>query len=332
MDQQFSSQTKELIAKSREVALELRTPYISSFHFFLADCILFDQQSALRFVFESTEHFKKYYADYKAAQEVNVPHFKAIDVLPLTLEAERIIKATSKDQLQHKHPEIMPFHVMLAAVRQPDSELLALLHPKENLYSKLEHFYTRLGLLNEKPSSVVNRVKDFFSASENKADINTELVSIDVPKNTNTAPPIFENVVRDKDDKVEMTLTGLAEGKNPNTYAVILVEKNGARKVPIIVGTFEAQSLSVAIEKMTISRPLIHHLFQQTILSMGYTLKESFIHSMTDGIFHASITLTKDDHLIEQEARPSDAMTLATMFNVPIYFSSKMLEQVKVEG
>lgn len=104
-----------------------------------------------------------------------------------------------------------------------------------------------------------------------------------------------------------------------HNYAVVLGEENGSRRLPIVIGSFEAQAIAVAMERMTPNRPLTHDLFKNTLETFNIELKEVVINNLLDGIFYARLICIKDGEIFEIDSRTSDALAMAVRFGCPIY-------------
>ena len=102
-------------------------------------------------------------------------------------------------------------------------------------------------------------------------------------------------------------------------FAVVLGEMEGKRRLPIVIGGFEAQAIAIATEQMTPHRPLTHDLFKNTLETFNIDLKEVVINNLLDGIFYARLVCLRDGELIEIDSRTSDALALAVRFDCPIY-------------
>lgn len=116
-----------------------------------------------------------------------------------------------------------------------------------------------------------------------------------------------------------------------NNYAVVLGERDGARRLPIVIGGFEAQAIAVAIEGMLPNRPLTHDLFKNTLDIFNVELKEVIINNLLEGIFYARLICVKDGEIIEIDSRTSDALALAVRFSCPIYTYEFILDAAGVE-
>ncbi len=120
--------------------------------------------------------------------------------------------------------------------------------------------------------------------------------------------------------KIQLDIVGLSYSQTQSgAYALVLGEVHGNRRLPIIIGGFEAQAIAVEIEKMTPSRPLTHDLFKTFASSFDIHIEEVLIYNLVDGIFFAKIMCKDKDKSIELDARTSDAVALAIRFSCPIY-------------
>lgn len=115
-----------------------------------------------------------------------------------------------------------------------------------------------------------------------------------------------------------------------HNYAVVLGEHGGIRRLPIVIGSFEAQAIAVAMERMTPNRPLTHDLFKNTLDIFNVQLKEIIISNLLDGIFYARLVCVKDGDLYEIDSRTSDALAMAVRFECPIYTYEFILDAAGV--
>ena len=99
----------------------------------------------------------------------------------------------------------------------------------------------------------------------------------------------------------------------------MLGESNGKRRLPIIIGGFEAQAIAIELEKMTPSRPLTHDLFKNFAEEFKINVSEVIIYNLIEGIFFARLVCERDGEEIEIDSRTSDAIALSVRFNCPIY-------------
>ncbi|MFM2224800.1 MAG: hypothetical protein RJA07_1002 [Bacteroidota bacterium] len=132
-------------------------------------------------------------------------------------------------------------------------------------------------------------------------------------------------------EKIELEIITLSQNAAQNhSYAIILGEAGGVRRLPIVIGAFEAQAIAVALEKVTPSRPLTHDLIRNTLQSFEITLKEVLIDNLQEGVFYAKLICQQKDELVEIDSRTSDAIALAVRFNCPIYTFEFILDQAGI--
>ncbi|MCX6180434.1 MAG: bifunctional nuclease family protein [Bacteroidetes bacterium] len=119
--------------------------------------------------------------------------------------------------------------------------------------------------------------------------------------------------------KINLDIIGLSYSQTQTgAYALVLGERNGKRRLPIIIGGFEAQAIAIELEKMTPSRPLTHDLFKTFANTFDINIKEVIIYNLVEGIFFAKLICEKDGKEVEIDARTSDSIALAVRFNCPI--------------
>jgi bifunctional DNase/RNase len=131
---------------------------------------------------------------------------------------------------------------------------------------------------------------------------------------------------------VKLTIQGISYSQTQNgAYALILNEVDGDRKLPIVIGAFEAQSIAIALEKeIKPPRPLTHDLFKNFAERFDIVVKQVIIHKLVDGVFYSSIICERDK--IEEiiDARTSDAIALALRFNSPIFTYKNILDKAGI--
>ncbi|UNY99143.1 bifunctional nuclease family protein [Zhouia spongiae] len=131
---------------------------------------------------------------------------------------------------------------------------------------------------------------------------------------------------------VKLTIKGISYSQTQNgAYALILNEVDGERKLPIVIGAFEAQSIAIALEKeIKPPRPLTHDLFKNFADRFDIVIKQVIIHKLVDGVFYSSIICERDQ--IEEiiDARTSDAIALALRFNAPIFTYKNILDKAGI--
>lgn len=131
--------------------------------------------------------------------------------------------------------------------------------------------------------------------------------------------------------KIELEIVALSHSlAQTQNYAIVLGEQDGARRLPIVIGEFEAQAIAVAMEGMTPSRPMTHDLFKNTLINFKIEVKEIIINNLVDGIFYANLICLQDGGQVEIDSRTSDALALAVRFNCPIYTYEFILEQAGI--
>lgn len=132
-------------------------------------------------------------------------------------------------------------------------------------------------------------------------------------------------------EKVRLDIIALSHSvTQSHNYAVILGEQQGKRRLPIVIGGFEAQAIAVAMENMTPNRPLTHDLFKNTLDSFDIQLEEIIINNLLDGIFYAQLVCQQNGRTLLIDARTSDAISLAVRFQCPIYTYEFILESAGV--
>lgn len=131
--------------------------------------------------------------------------------------------------------------------------------------------------------------------------------------------------------KIPLDIVGLQPSMTQtHNYAVVLGERNGNRRLPIIIGGFEAQAIAVAVERMLPNRPLTHDLFKNALETFNIDLHEVVISNLLDGVFYARLICYKDGIPHEIDSRTSDALAMAVRFNCPIFTYEFILEAAGV--
>lgn len=132
-------------------------------------------------------------------------------------------------------------------------------------------------------------------------------------------------------EKIKLDIVALSHSvTQSHNYAVVLGEEEGNRRLPIVIGGFEAQAIAVAMEKMSPNRPLTHDLFRNTLESFDIKLKEIVINNLLDGIFYAQLICEKNGEEFEIDSRTSDAIAMAVRFECPIYTFEFIMETAGV--
>ena len=131
--------------------------------------------------------------------------------------------------------------------------------------------------------------------------------------------------------KIELEIVALSHSiTQTHSYAVVLGEVNGMRRLPIVIGGFEAQAIAVALERMQPSRPLTHDLMKNFMMAFNVELHEIVINDLQEGIFYSKLLCSTDNDTVEIDSRTSDALALAVRFGCPIYTYENILESAGI--
>ena len=132
---------------------------------------------------------------------------------------------------------------------------------------------------------------------------------------------------------IELKIQGISYNDNTSgAFALILDELNGNRKLPIVIGGFEAQAIAIALEKkIKTSRPLTHELFKSFADKFEIKLNHVIIHKLIDGVFFSNIVCEKKNKIIKIDSRTSDAIALSLRFSAPIFVNKKVLDEAGFE-
>ena len=133
-------------------------------------------------------------------------------------------------------------------------------------------------------------------------------------------------------DKIELKIIGLSYSQTQSgAYALVLSEKQGVRRLPIIIGGFEAQSIAIELESMKPSRPLTHDLFKAFAESFQVTIKEVVIYNLIEGVFYSKLVCEKDGEEVEIDARTSDAIAIGIRCACPVYTFEHILSSAGIQ-
>ena len=131
--------------------------------------------------------------------------------------------------------------------------------------------------------------------------------------------------------KIELEIVALSHSiTQTHSYAVVLGEVNGLRRLPIVIGGFEAQAIAVALERMQPSRPLTHDLMKNFMMAFNVDLHEIIINDLQEGIFYSKLVCSTDNDTVEIDSRTSDAVALAVRFGCPIYTYDNILDSAGI--
>lgn len=133
------------------------------------------------------------------------------------------------------------------------------------------------------------------------------------------------------DTRIKLRVQGLTNSQiQSGAYALILAEEAGVRRIPIIVGTSEAQSIAIALEHITPPRPLTHDLFATFAQAFGIRLREVFIYKFEDGVFYSELLFDDGDSQIRLDSRTSDAIAIALRVKCDIYTTEDIVKECGV--
>ena len=128
-----------------------------------------------------------------------------------------------------------------------------------------------------------------------------------------------------------MDILGLSTSPSSGgAYALILTEVNGVRRLPIIIGSFEAQAIALELENIKPPRPMTHDLLKNLVQGFDAVVKHVLISDLSEGTFYSKIVLERGDQLFEIDARPSDAIALAVRFGSEIYVNDRILKEAGI--
>jgi len=132
---------------------------------------------------------------------------------------------------------------------------------------------------------------------------------------------------------IELKIHGISyTDSNSGAFALILEEINGNKKLPIVIGGFEAQSIAIALEKkVKTSRPLTHELFKNFADQFGIIMNHIIINKLRDGVFFSNIVCEKDGQILKIDSRTSDAIALSIRFNSSIFVTKEIIEEAGFE-
>ena len=132
-------------------------------------------------------------------------------------------------------------------------------------------------------------------------------------------------------DKIKLEILGLSPSQSQSgSFALVLGEEYGNRRLPIIIGMFEAQAIAIEIEKIVPNRPMTHDLFKQFAELFKFTVREIMISDLREGIFFAKIVCFDGVRETVVDARPSDAIAIGIRFDVPIYTNESILSEAGI--
>lgn len=129
------------------------------------------------------------------------------------------------------------------------------------------------------------------------------------------------------DERIRLYVLGLSYSQlQSGAYALVLAEDNGPRRIPVVIGAAEAQSIAIALEGIRTPRPLTHELFVSFAHAFGVKLKEVFIYRFEDGVFSSEITFSDGERTVVIDSRTSDAIAIAMRTQTPIYTTEEIMQ------
>jgi bifunctional DNase/RNase len=132
-------------------------------------------------------------------------------------------------------------------------------------------------------------------------------------------------------EKIKLDILGLSSSQShTGSFALVLGEETGNRRLPIIIGMFEAQAIAIEIEKINPNRPMTHDLFRSFAMNFNFSVEEIVISDLKEGVFFAKIVCSDSVKTIEIDSRPSDAIAIGLRFNVPIYTYENILSEAGI--
>lgn len=131
-------------------------------------------------------------------------------------------------------------------------------------------------------------------------------------------------------DKIKLNVLGLSTGHKSGSYTLILGGIDSNIRLPIVIGSFEAQAIAIEIEKIVPFRPMTHDLFLNFFKEFNIELIEVQIYSLNEGVFHAKLICEQSGIIKEMEARASDSIALAVRFKCPIYTFEDIMEEAGI--
>jgi uncharacterized protein len=135
------------------------------------------------------------------------------------------------------------------------------------------------------------------------------------------------------DNLIELEILALSNSaQQMHSYAILLGELNGNRKIPIVIGTFEAQAIAIVLEKVAPSRPMTHDLMRNVMDAFGVRVKHIVIHKLEQGVFYSKLVCDSEEGEVEIDSRTSDALALAVRFKCKIFASEDTVNKASSFG
>jgi hypothetical protein len=132
-------------------------------------------------------------------------------------------------------------------------------------------------------------------------------------------------------NRVKLRVMGLTYSQTQTgSYALVLAEEEGKKRIPIMIGAFEAQAIALHLEDLQPPRPLTHDLFRNFAEAYGVNLQEVFINKLEEGIFYSELVFVKDQNIVRIDSRTSDAVALALRFQCPIFTTQEIIAKAGI--
>lgn len=134
------------------------------------------------------------------------------------------------------------------------------------------------------------------------------------------------------ENTVELEILGLSSNHSQSgSFTLVMGEITGTRRLPIVIGMFEAQAIAIEIEKIVPNRPMTHDLFKSFASNFNFSVDHILVSDMREGVFYAKIVCKDTNKTVEIDARPSDAIAIAVRFDAPIYCEKKVMSEAAIE-
>jgi bifunctional DNase/RNase len=134
------------------------------------------------------------------------------------------------------------------------------------------------------------------------------------------------------DQTIELEILGLSSNHSQSgSFTLVMGEIGASRRLPIVIGMFEAQAIAIEIEKIIPNRPMTHDLFKSFSSNFNFAIDHILISDMREGVFYAKLVCKNASKTVEIDARPSDAIAIAVRFDAPIYCVSKVMSEAAIE-
>ncbi len=129
-------------------------------------------------------------------------------------------------------------------------------------------------------------------------------------------------------NKIKISVLGITQNQiQQGAYALILAEDEGVHRIPVVIGSAEAQSIAAQLQHVSLPRPLVHDLFKAAVHAFGIRVKEVFIYKFERGVFYSELHLVEDDREVVIDSRTSDAIAIAIRTHSPIYTTAEVVKE-----